>query len=389
MSSCKVRQLSEDGAGDVKSRLSSVDILKGAAIIGVVLAHLVLIQNQSEFGEASFEIGELFYAALPMFFVLSGYFYRPCTVKENLRARVFPLVLGLIVGTIVLTVTMYLYLLPLGYDLSDSDLWGDIAQIIIGKGSFQDMYDSNYTGGDILDVFEVTLPVYFIQVMVVGYLIFLPIAEFVMKDWRRAVITIFFLLSITCAYMELFHIQLPFYAQLGPLVASFYITGAYLGKYKVAEYFERGFREKKYWIVFIIFLVAALLCIQFFPTRMALIYSKFGDYGGYSVFSFYALTMACGIVLMYVAALVSHVKWVTSILTLVGRETLYIFFLHIFVAKMLVAPFVTLDVQSWIPIDSLPQSILLAIITIALIVIAVMLFRRIKSKNKPIVSYQK
>ncbi len=379
--------MSSDCVEKGDSRIQSVDILKGAAIIGVVVAHLVLIQNTESFSDSSFRIGELFYAALPMFFVLSGYFYRSEGFVTGLKNRVLPLVIGLIAGTVILTFVMYVYLLLLGYDLSGSDLLGDIVQIIIGKAAFEDLDASSFTGETILNVYDVSLPFYFIQIMAVGYLIFLPIADVVLKDCKRLVIAIIILLSITCAWMELVHMQLPFYAQMGPVVAAFYLTGAFIGRYNLAEYLENGYKERRYWLIFILMVVAAILCIAFIPTGMNLIDSEFGPNGGYSVFTFYVTTMACGMVLMYLAAFVSHVKWATEIITFAGRESLYIFFLHIFVAKMLVAPFVTLDVQTWIPIDSVPLSILLAIITIVIIVVAVIVLRKVMSRAKPLDSY--
>ena len=380
--------MSSDCVEKGDSRIQSVDILKGAAIIGVVVAHLVLIQNTESFSDSSFRIGELFYAALPMFFVLSGYFYRSEGFVTGLKNRVLPLVIGLIAGTVILTFVMYVYLLLLGYDLSGSDLLGDIVQIIIGKAAFEDLDAAAFTGETILNVYDVSLPFYFIQIMAVGYLIFLPIADTVLKDWKRVVITIIVLLAITCSWMELVHMQLPFYAQMGPVVAAFYLTGAYIGRYNLAEYLENGYGERRYWLIFILMIVAAVLCIAFIPTGMNLIDSEFGPNGGYSVFTFYVTTMMCGMVLMYLAAFVSHVKWVTSILTFIGRESLYIFFLHIFVAKMLVAPFVTIDVKTWVPIESVPLSILLAIITIVVIVIAVIAFRKILARVHSSNSYE-
>ena len=258
--------MSSDCVEKGDSRIQSVDILKGAAIIGVVVAHLVLIQNTESFSDSSFRIGELFYAALPMFFVLSGYFYRSEGFVTGLKNRVLPLVIGLIAGTVILTFVMYVYLLLLGYDLSGSDILGDILQIIIGKAAFEDLDASSFTGETILNVYDVSLPFYFIQIMAVGYLIFLPIADVVLKDWKRLVIAIIILLSITCAWMELVHMQLPFYAQMGPVVAAFYLTGAFIGRYNLAEYLENGYKERRYWLIFILMVVAAILCIAFIPT---------------------------------------------------------------------------------------------------------------------------
>jgi len=379
-----VAALSDEATGQTNGRVKSIDMLKGAAIIGVVLAHLMFIQNavyvETE-RDLLYTLAELPYAGLPMFLVLSGYFYKSRPLMYNLKRKVFPLIIALIVAVVVLTVLMYCYLSILGYDLSQSDLWGDIAQIIIGKGAFKDIHSSAFDGEMILDVYEVTLPFYFLQIMAVGFLIFYPIADFALKDLKRLIGTILVLLTIVCVYMELVHVQLPFYAQLGPLVASLYLVGAYMGQYKVADYLEHGRHEKKYWKIFGVIAVIAVISMFLFPTNKALIYSEFGDYGGYSVYTFMITSLSCGMVLFFLAALATHVHPVCKILSIPGRESLPIFALHMFVAKALVAPFVQLDTVSWIPIKSLPITLVLSIFTVFFIAIMVMLFRKISPKK--------
>ena len=370
-------------AAQKRKRILSIDILKGGAIVGVVLAHLMFIQNSQDIDANSlpFNPGELVYAALPMFLVLSGYFYKHNDVWYNIKKKVIPLITSLVVMTVVLTVIMYYYLEFLGYDLTDSDLWGDIIEIIIGKGYFEDIYGSKFTGEMILDVYEVTLPFYFLQIMAVGYIIFYPIVDFAIKSWKRMVVISLVLLSVTCVYMELVHIQLPFYAQLGPVVAVFYLIGAFMAKHKVAEYLENGYREKRYWKAFGCLVIASIICIWLIPTNMALIYSEFGDYGGYSVYTFVITSMTCGMVLFFIAGLGTHIPWFRDAFSLAGRESLPIFFLHMFVAKLIVAPFVQLDTQYWIPIKSIPITLALSIGTVFLIAIIVMIIRKILPKK--------
>ncbi len=367
-------------------RIHSIDILKGAAILGVVLAHLMLIQNETSIATSSpssFQIGELFYAALPMFLVISGYFYKSDTLVNNLRMRIVPFVIFFAIATVGLTLIMYGYLVLLGYDLSGTDLWGDILNILVGKGAFLPLSGpESYAWKDMLNIYEVTLPFYFLQIMIVGYLIFYPIADFVLKSWKRSAAAIIILLTITCVYVETIHLQLPFYAQLGPLVAALYITGAFMAKHHVAEYLETGFRERKYWIYFIITLVIAMLCIAFVPTEMGLIFSNFGAHGGYSVYSFYLTSMSCGMVLFFITALLTHVRPVCRALTAIGRETLPLFVLHIFFAKMLVAPFIELTVDDWVPVESIPQALGLSILVIAIIIVLVWSVRHLAQRLK-------
>ncbi len=359
-------------------RVASIDMLKGAAIIGVVVAHLVIIQNRDDM-VSSYSIGELFYSALSMFIVLSGYFYNPeKSTLYYLRTRILPLFVTFVVFTVVLTVLMYGYLLLLGYDLSSTDLWGDIGQMLIGKGLFQDLHV--YPGSEgILAVYEVTHPYYFLQILIGGYLIFYPLARYVLDDWRKTLAAVVALTMVTGIYMEYVHIQLPFLVQLAPITAAMILIGAFMGKHKVADYLENGYREKRYWVYFGAVIILAIVSIAVIPTKMSLIYSCFGEYGGWSALPFLVTSMSCGMVLFFVVALASHVRVVAAPLIAVGLECGYVFLLHVFVAKLLVAPFIQLNTDVWIPIESTLQGIVLVILTISIIMGAIYLLRYLKS----------
>ena len=354
------------------SRIRSIDILKGAAIIGVITAHIALVQNQGGISSGEYSIGELFYAALPMFFVIMGYFYKPGnSLLYNYRTRVLYLLLGFVAFTVILTLLMYGYLLLLGYDLSGTDLWGDILTMLIGKSCFKDISSIAFTGERILAVYEVTHQFYFLQIMIVGYVIFYPIVDHVISDWRKTFAAVIILGAISGIYIEAIGLQLPFLAQDGPIVAALMLIGAYMGKHNVTEYLETGYRERRYWILFAAFLILALVCIYLIPTKLSIIYSMFGEYGGWSTIPFLLISMSCGMVLFYLAAWVSKVPYVSGFLMYLGKECLWIFVFHMFVAKALIAPFIPLNTTDWIPIDSIWQGILLTVVTVAVILVFV------------------
>ncbi len=369
-----------------KSRVRSIDILKAAAIIGVVLAHIAFIQNQDDIIEPAmgsvFPISEFFYAVLPGFLVMSGYFYRSDSLRANLVRRVLPILVVFVVSTVVLTLIMYGYLVVLGYEMSFDKMIGDMGQMLIGRECFMDIYDPSFNAARAFDVYDISLPYYFLQIMIVGYLIFYPIADYVLKDWKRTAASIVILLTITCVYMETIHIQLPFFAQLGPVVAAFYIAGAFLGKCRIAETLESGWRERRFWLIFLLALTISVVLIVLFPTRMAFVHSVFGDYGGYSVYTFFLLALSCGGACMFIAALLANLNRIAGAIMCIGRETLVIFILHMFVAKALIAPFVELEPDKWIVVDSLPQAIALAVITIAIIMVSAMITRSFIRKNR-------
>ncbi len=352
---------------DNHRRIMSIDILKGAAIIGVVLAHLVLLPVSSDVGGGGYKIGEFFYSALLMFIVFSGYFYRPGkSVVHYYLNRVLVLVGAFLAFTVVLTAIMYLYLMMLGYDLSSSDLWGDIAIMIVGRGCFEDIYTWSLIGEKILDVYDVTHSYYFFQILIVGYVIFYPIVDWVIVNWKRLLLVMFLFTSFTALYMEIIHIQLPFYAHLAPLSASFLLFGAYLGKIKFAEILDKAYRTPRCIAIILALLALSLVMIGLFPTEMSIIYSKFGHYGGWSVYPFIVMSVSSGLVLLYGTTIVAKLPYISDGMAYFGRGSVWIFLLHMFVAKMLVAPFMKLTTDSWLPAMSMTASLILSALTITL-----------------------
>ena len=56
------------------SRIKSLDILRGAAIIGVITVHILFGAGRGvDGGCCDFILAEFLYAALPMFMVITGY----------------------------------------------------------------------------------------------------------------------------------------------------------------------------------------------------------------------------------------------------------------------------------------------------------------------------
>ena len=371
-----------EGKEERSGRIRSLDVLKGAAIIGVVMAHIVLVPNEGE-GQYNRSLGELFYAALPMFIVITGYFYRPDRgILENIKRRLVPMIIMFVLLTISLNLIMCGYMMLLGYSIDTGAIMGNIGQMLIGKGCFEDLYGMVFEGEMILGPYEVTYPFYFFQILIVGYLIFIFLVDYVITDWRKTLVAAIALVSCTALYMEFIHLQLPMLAQLGPLVAAFLLIGAFMARYNVVQYIETGYHEKRYWIYFALTLVTALAMAILLPTHMSLIYSEFGAYGGWSAYSFVTTSLSCGILLMFLAVFVSKVRYVSDVLEKIGRDCVWIFLLHMFIAKLLIAPFVTISTDRWFPIDSIPVAIVLVVLTIIVIMILIELNRLALSRIK-------
>ena len=314
-----------------------------------------------------------------MFMVISGYLYKAGrSYKWNVMHRVVPLIIVLVASTVILTSLMYGYMYILGYDLSSYDLLSDIWTVIIGKGCFENMGAEGFTSGYILAPYDISAGYYYLQILAVGCLIFYAIVDHVVGDWRQCTIAIVSLMCVTGLYMEAINIQLPFSAQLGPVVAAFLLFGALLRRYNVAEYIENGYHEKKYWIIFFALFAVAMTCIVLFPSGMKIYNTTFGSHGAWSVLTFLALSISCGIVLWYIIALVIRIPIVSDIFTFAGVNSLILYTWHTFIAKLYAAPFYTMGTEYWITMDSMATRFSLLIATLITIFAVIMILGRIK-----------
>ena len=364
-------------------RFRYIDVYKGLAILGVIVTHLVLMQNGTNGSGVSPWVQFLF-SGLIMFMVISGLFYRPGRgYVENVRRRVLPLVVIYVLSGVVLTVLLYLYLLALGYDLSQYSLLAELGDAVIGKGCFLDVNSPEFI--DIMDhgaLFSTSTALYYLIILSGGYLIFYAIAERALKDWRVAVLSILVLLAVESVYIALVHIQLPFYIHLYPMVAAFLLLGALLGKHHFVEFLENGLRNRRYWITLTVLIVIAAVCLMAFPAATNLRRLNIGDYGLFTGFTFALTTLSCGFVQMYIVVILSKIPGLSHVFALMGANILYLFLLHIAVAKVLVAPFVQLVDTYEIPLEFLP-AIGVTLATIAIILVMAHIYRRICPRSPP------
>ena len=349
-------------------RIKSLDVLRGAAIIGVITVHILFGAGREVAGMSEFNYVELLYAGLPMFMVITGYLHK--SGKDyvwNVKHRVIPLLVALVVSTIILTSIMFIYMSLIGYDLSEYNLVKDIAQIIIGKGCFTVIGSEGYSAGFIISPYDISAGFYYLQILTVGLLIFYAIVDHVSDDWRLGLIAIFSLVCLTWLYLTTINIQLPFSAQLGPMVAAFLLIGHILNKHNVAEFIENGYHERKYWLIFFSMLAIGLVFIAFFPSGMTMYNTKFGEHGAWSVFTFPILAMSCGMVLWYIAFFLTKVPVVSDFFIFAGMNSIVLFSQHMFVAKLMTAPFFDIGTEYWITVDSAYVRFTILLSTIALI----------------------
>lgn len=352
-----------------KRRIESLDILRGAAIVGVITVHIMFGAGRSVDGMSDGNsVAEFLYAALAMFMVISGYLYKKGKdFRTNVMTRVVPIIIVLAFSTILFTSLMYGYLYMLGYDLGGYNLLEEIGEILIGKSVFQNVHTAGYSAGMVLSPFDISAGFYYLQILAVGYLIFFAVADRVLGDWRKCLATIIALFAISGLYVEFVGIQLPFTAQIGPVVAAFLLIGALLKEYNFAEFMERGYHTRKYWFMIISAAIIGLLCIRYFPTGMKLYDSIFGSYGSLSVITFPVHAMSCGIVLWFIAVVLIRVPIASDVFRIAGIASIVLYSMHMFIAKLISAPFYTIGTDYWITIDSLGDRFVLLIVTLSIL----------------------
>ena len=365
-------------------RIGILDLYKGMAIMGVIITHLVLLQNGTDghTGDPS-AIVQFMFSGLIMFIVISGYFYKPGkSYLGNVRSRVVPLFTIFIVMTILMTVVMYLYLMVLGYDLSQYDLIDTLLASILGKGyAFVDFTSPEFIPYiDVPAPFYVSTQMYYLGVLCFAYLIFFALIDRVIGDWRKLVATIAVLFLITSAYIEFVHLQTPFYIHMVPMFAGFLMVGALLRKLNFAHFLENGLRDKRYWIGLFVAIIFTGLTLILFPADTDITLGKIGDYGIFSVFTFAATSLSCGIMQLFLAAILLRLPIWNSLFQHMGKEVLPLYLYHMLVCKMLIAPFVTLGTDYNIPLP-FAEALVMAFVTIAVILVLTYFYRRIMARG--------
>ena len=385
---CSITEaMSEEASNEPKKqRLAILDLVKGVAIIGVVILHLALLQGHgsepvTDTGVGIMTFKPVLYSLLCTFIVISGYFYKPGkSFAENIKRRVVKLAIYMVIAMVALNSIMYGILCLQGYDLDISQLGDVIWQNIIGRGAFESLEDVAVYGGLILAPFEVTHQLYYLQMLLVGCIIFYAVVDKVIDDDRKLLATIFIMMTLSAVLVEYVGIVLPLYAHLGPMAAGFLLIGTFLSKKGFFQWLENSAFDRRYWCTFLILLIIALALCFITPRDVSILYCNFGPFGGWSLYSFVILSVAAGLMLSFVISWLRFIKILAIPIMAVGFYCISVHVLHMFVAKLIAAPFVTFNTEVWIPVGAL-AGVLLALITVTVIVLASLGLERLRKKK--------
>lgn len=365
--------------------MSSVDVMKGLFIVTIVIVHLFMLNVRA--GERAMPVvAAMLYLGLLVFYVIAGYFYKmERTFKENMK-RVGKLVFALAVTSFLLPAILYCWFLIFGQPVQ----FGDMCDAILRALWLCDL------GGPIdhllpVDMCYVNYTNYFLWPMAEGLIIFFALYKYVMPDNRKiiAVIIAFILLQVGATAL---YVRLPFYLQLCPIATALIFFGAALSKYKVFERIDTfQWRNPKYWAVFLISIAAAFIMCLLFPAGVKFDYLIFGPWGAWSVITFFITVVFVSIFYAYVGTMLSRIPVLSSFFILSGRHSLGLALYHVFIAKMIIAPFFTFDNVTCFP-EALNTIQLIVIVILVLVICLVScefgpkLIARAISKDKPEVS---
>lgn len=328
----------------MSGRLKNVDVAKGMAMIAIVFLHGFICQPSLDNNSISTSPPlDFFYSGLMLFFIFSGYFYR---ASRSAGVNLYKRIIQITVFTSLLIVIMPLIVCAefaiVGIPFTIDDFLVCLPQLWGGDNVFKDP--------DVLmskSVLGAYVGYYYLQAIIVSFIIFYPTAQKASESTRNLVIAIALMLVLSAVLVGIVDLKLPFSAQLSPIGAAFMYLGAYLRKRDLFRFLETEWRTPLFWELMVAGLIMGVLLLVFLPPGHSFDKSYFGKFGGWSVFPFFITTSCCCYVLMCLATFIGMIPYVDKVVCMVGRHTLGILALHGFVIKLLTAPFFGATVDAW------------------------------------------
>ncbi len=360
----------------------SLDIAKGACMIGVVVVHSTMGITggfAGAVGESTAQGASIAGAfisflntLLMCFFIISGYLYKPGrTFKENISRRVLAVIPVYILGTVVLTALLWAFVNCTSMSLSVDTLADSIFHSMIGTRTFMP-YPDSYDIGPC----DATVPFYYLVVYVVACIPFYAVVDRVVGSWKRTVVAIAVLVGTSAVLIEVLPVHLPFTCETSFAASGMMILGAFLEKNDVLPHLEAWWN--RWWYIPAIIAISAvgIVLSMFFSSLDGLgdgfIDGRFGAYGGLSAFAVFPVAMVGWIWLMMLSVIVSKIPLFRLLMAITGRYSLAVLVLHYFFLKILGGLIHPID-SGRMPIESVGEGVVLGTIAIVLSVfVAVM-----------------
>ena len=348
----------EESAGS--SRLLLLDNFKGVVITIIVFVHVFLAVNGN--GEPSV-LTQCLYLGLFGFMILSGYFFRPGRgYVANIKKRCLQLAVGLTVCTVAVCVLSYVWCVAWGQAV---DFDGFIDGLALGMALnklFAPVDDSVIWSGC-----TNCIGYYFIWAMLAAFIIFYFVAERVIDSWKRSLVALAVFIVAACALRELYSYVLPFYVHLSLAAASFMMAGAMMAKFRLVEKIQdMGLYSWKYWALFLGTFAACFALVSVLPSGTRFNWEYYGEYGGYSFFSFFAEAVLINVFYFCLMALLVKIPLASRLFISIGQHTFGILLFHGFIVFLITSPFYTISPDYWLyPDFTAIQRLLIFVVTMA------------------------
>ncbi len=331
---------------EADGRVGSLDVFKGLGIFFIAVLHLAIVARSGMGGTPP--VVQALYLGLMGFFIMSGYFFRPGRgFKGNMGRRFRILFLALIVSAIALPIICCAWCYVWGQPTGLEDLIDCMARTFAVERSFVD-----FDGKVPWAICGFSMGYYFLWTMMGSFVIFYAIADRIRDNLKLGLIVIAILVCITAAYRELCDFTLPFYMNLWPISAAFMVCGMYLSKYDLVKKVEASsVRDPKWWGLFLGCTACLLAMVYVFSPGITFDLMHFGDYGGYSAFPYMIEGVLAFVMIVYLSFFISKIPLVSTVFKKLGKHTMGILLLHVFIAKMALAPFFTFDAVNCITAD--------------------------------------
>lgn len=320
--------------------------MKGFVIIAIVMIHVFIVCGTESVGDVTESGGfplylQAIYTGLMMFFIASGYFFRPGRgYLTNVLKRVVPLGVALVVCVLVLPLILFCWLAVLGQS-PDLSQYPYIIGRLAGSEALFLPFDTWIYEPPTLDT---TNGYYFLEIMFVSFIVFYAIADFSTRSFGIFATVTTALLTSSALLIEVVDIRLPMYGELVPMATAFMIVGAYAGKRSLAEWMESGWWLKRSgWAMFAALFAVSAVVVSLFPPGNNFDSSQLGAYGGWSVYPFFVLGCSVSFFFLMFFAVLTRSRIVSKSLGFVGKHTLGILLGHVLGMKMIISLFYRLD----------------------------------------------
>lgn len=273
----------------INTRDETIDIAKGIGIIAVVWGHI---------GEAFMGKNELFLFHMPLFFILSGYFFKDegLTFIEVLKKRIQSYIIPYFIFLIIILTLFILLYVSIGY--------GD--RIYLSLGIITHPYGVVVALWFLLSLFEVHIMYYFIT-------------KYIHKDWIKFILGLLCLITSHLIYEG--NINIPFYIGSSLSMIIYFHLGYLIHKYRILN-------SSRYCVLIFIFCLLFYIGGILANIETDIMLNKVQ---GNLCIAFLA-AIGGSYIILYISFLLKEynkIPIINSILSYLGQNTLIIFSMHL------------------------------------------------------------